>query len=161
MCVMQFEEMSFQVEGIEIDLTNERHGVRLKTPTDNLLLANQTFDEVEQVIRRNFETVRTFYQERADETVSFSDLNLICLKIVFRFFYMHNMWRNEGKRLKNKALEFLAADLTHPYSYDEVIDVLRKKHPSDYSTKCGRLLKMTPDEFKKYEKDRQAFFDMW
>ena len=121
--------MRILLEDIEIELTKEGQAVRLKTSTDNLLLTNQTFEETESVVRRNFMTVKGFFQKRANGIIKTEDLNRACLKIVFRFFYMHNMWRSEGKRLKNKALEFLTEDLEHPYSFDDIITVFKEKYP--------------------------------
>ncbi|MBT1706198.1 hypothetical protein [Chryseosolibacter indicus] len=153
--------MRFQIEDTDIELTKEGQAVRLKTSTDNLLLTNQTFEETEDVVKRNFLVVKEFYQKRAGGTIKIEDLNRACLKIVFRFFYMHNMWRSEGKRLKNKKLEFLKEDLEHPYSFDDIIEVFKGKYPQDYSDKCEVLMNMTTDNFKKYEKNRQDFFNMW
>lgn len=153
--------MSFQIENIKIEVTKEGQAIRLKTSTDNLLLMNQTSKEIKEVVKGNFVTVKEFYKKRANETIKMEDLNSVCLKIVFRFFYMHNMWRSEGKRLKNKNLEFLNEDLEHPYSFDDIITVLKEKYPRHYSNKCELLMNMTTDEFKKYEKNRQDFFNMW
>lgn len=153
--------MRFQIEDTEIELTKEGQAVRLKTSTDNLLLPNQTFEETEDVVKRNFITVKEFYQKRANGRIKIEDLNKVCLKIVFRFFYMHNMWRSEGKKLKNKRLEFLKEDLEHPYSFDDIIEVFKGKYPQNYPDKCKVLMNMTTDNFKKYEKSRQDFFNMW
>jgi hypothetical protein len=152
--------MTFQIEDIEIKLTQEGQAVRLKTSTDNLLLATQTFEETEKVVRQNFITVKNFYQKRAHGPIEVEDLNRVCLKIVFRFFYMHNLWRSQGKSLKNQNLEFLAEDLEHPCSCDDIIAVLKAKYPKNYSDKCEVLLNMNADEFKMYEKHRHDFFSM-
>lgn len=153
--------MRFQIEDTDIELTKEGQAVRLKTSTDNLLLTNQTFEETEDVVKRNFLIVREFYQKRARGTIKPEDLNRACLKIVFRFLYIHNLWRSEGKRIKNKNLAFLKEDLEHPYSSDVIIEVFKGKYPQDYSDKCEVLLNMTTENFRKHEKNRQAFFGMW
>ena len=58
-------------------------------------------------------------------------------------------------------MEFLEEDLEHPYSFDDVIAVLKEKYPQHYPDKCAILLNMTTGEFKKYEKNREDFFNMW
>jgi hypothetical protein len=99
--------MTFEVDQIEINLTQEPDGIRLIVGTENLLLYNQTAQETKETVQKNFEIVKRFYQPKAGSKIDSADLKAVSLKIVLYYFYLYNMWRNMYKRERDRDLTFL------------------------------------------------------
>jgi len=156
--------MIFKIDDIEIKLAEEKKGVRLTTQNDdNVILPNQTMASVENIVKENFQIVKSYYQAKSgvSDTVDKHDVSVISLKIVLHYLYMYNMWRKMYKDHSDRDLKFLAEDFEHPSTSDQIIWYFKKKYPKSYSAKCELMLSMSTDEFKRYEKKRQEFDDMW
>ncbi len=156
--------MKFKIDDTEIELARENKGIRLTTHNDdNIILPNQTMDSVENIVKENFQIVKSYYQAKSGVSVSVDkhDISVVSLKIVLYYLYMYNMWRRIYEHHKDRDLEFLAEDFENPSTRDTIIWYFKKKYPENYSTKCELMLSMSADEFKSYEKKRQEFHDMW
>ena len=154
----------FTIDDIKIELAEENNGLRLTTHNDdNVILQNQTATSVENIVRENFQIVKSHYQAKSGVSVSIDkhDLNVISLKIVLHYLYMYNMWRKTYKHHKDRDLKFLTEDFENPSTSDMIIWYFKNTYPKSYSTKCEFMLGMSADEFKSYEKRRQEFHDMW
>jgi hypothetical protein len=156
--------MIFKIDDIEIELAEKNKGIRLTTHNDdNIILPNQTMDSVENIVKENFQIVKSYYQAKLGVSASVDkhDINAVSLKIVLYYLYMYNMWRKMYENHRDRDLKFLAKDFENPNTSDRIIWYFKKKYPKSYSAKCELMLSLSPDEFKRYEKKRQEFDDMW
>ncbi|MHB0987801.1 MAG: hypothetical protein ACYC3P_03935 [Bellilinea sp.] len=158
------KEMIFKVDDIQVELAEENKGIRLTTQNnDNVILQNQTMTSVENIVRENFEIVKSHYQAKLGVAILIDERNLgiISLKIVLHYLYIYNMWKKAYKDHKDQDLVFLAEDFESPSTGDMIIWYFKNEYPENYSAKCELMLAMSADEFKAYEKRRQEFHDMW
>ena len=154
----------FTIDDIKIELTEENKGIRLTTQNDdNVILPNQTMTSVENIVRENFQIVKSHYQAKAGVPISIDehDLSSISLKIVLHYLYMYNMWRTTYPQHRNQELRFLPKDFEHPNTGDIIIWYFKNKYPETYAAKCQLMLGMSTVEFADFEKGRQNFHDMW
>jgi hypothetical protein len=149
------------IDNIIINVEQESKGIRLKTDVDNLFLENQTLKETKEVIEKNYKIVKNHFQLRTGAIVESIDLKQICLKIVFYYLYMYNLWRRMYKREANRDLTFLSKDFDHPQTDDIIIQFFKEKYPNNYADRCEVMLKMSPEDFKAYAKNRQDFQEMF
>jgi hypothetical protein len=127
----------------------------------NLFLENQTLKETIEIIEKNYEIVKNYFQLRTGTIIELIDLKQICLKIVFNYLYMYNLWRGMYRREKHRDLTFLPKDFDHPQTDDIIIQFFKEKYPNNYADKCEVMLKMSPEDFKAYAKNRQDFQEMF
>jgi hypothetical protein len=154
----------FTIDNIKIDLTEENNGIRLITQNDdNVILPNQTMTSIENIVKDNFQIVKSHYQFKSGVPVSIDehDLSIISLKIVLHYLYMYNMWRITYPQHKDQELKFLSKDFKNPNTVDMIIRFFKNKYPETYAAKCQLMLGMSTDEFSGFEKGRQNFHDMW
>lgn len=151
--------MFFHIEKIQIELTEDLYGIRLKTATDDLPLPGQTIAETMETVRINFETVQEKYKKSATDKIDMDELNEVCLKIVLHYFYLYNTWKETNEKEKDRDLAFLPKDFSHPYTFDIVIQYFKNKYPTDYAGKCAAMLDMQVDKLLKYEYDRADFYN--
>jgi hypothetical protein len=151
----------FTLDGITIELIQENRDVRLTAKDNIVLLPNQTIDSTKSIVIDNFHIVKSYYESQAGNAVDKDDLSIISLKIVLYYLSMYNLWRRMYKDQRNRDLKFLSKDFENSSTHDEIIWYFKNKYPDNYSDKCRRLLGMSMEEFKKYEKRRQEFINMW
>jgi hypothetical protein len=154
----------FTIDDIKIELAEENKGIRLTTQNDdNIILQNQTMTSVENIVRENFQIVKSHYQAKTGVPVSINkhDLSIISLKIVLHYLYMYNAWRMIYPQHKDRDLRFLTEDFENPNTGDMIIRYFNNKYPETYSAKCRLMLSMSTDEFASFEKRRKEFHDMW
>lgn len=151
--------MNFQIDDIEVNLEYENDSLRFRTVNGDYSLQYQTFKETKEIVSGNFEIVRRYYGLKCQGKVPYADLNQISIKIVMNYFYMYNMWRRVYKKERNRDLKWLDKDFDNPTTYDIIISYLKKKYPSDYQTACELLLSMSAENFIKYEKNRNDFYN--
>jgi hypothetical protein len=153
--------MNFYVDNIKVDLSKETGGLRLRTDDDNLLLANQTIEETRSIVLKNHRIVKENYEKLVNNLIDSDDISKVSMRIVLHYLYMYNLWRTMYKREEKRDLTFREKDFDHPYTKDKIIEYFKNKYPSDYSVKCETLLRMTTEDFNKYEKNRQDFYEMF
>ncbi len=153
--------MTFYVDHIEVDLSNESGGLRLRTSDDNLMLANQTIEETRSTVEKNHRIVKEHYQKVVNNIVDPHDLAAVSMRIVLHYLYMYNLWRTMYKRESKRDLTFRDKDFEHPYTKDKIIEYFKNKYPFDYSVKCETILRMSTEKFNEYEKNRQDFYEMF
>ena len=154
--------MNFDLDSNEIKLESEDKGLRLTANSgDNQLLANVTIYETKEIVTKNYNIVKVHYQQKTGDKILQTDLEKISLKIVLHYFYMYQLWRTMYQREKNRDLTFLQKDFEHPCTADKIISYFKTTYPDNYVDKCEIMLDMSLDKFKEYEKNRQAFYDMW
>jgi hypothetical protein len=152
--------MTFMIEDIMIDLTEENGAIRLTADTNNnVILSNQSMAFVENIVKENFQVVKSHYQKKSGDSVDNRDLNNISLKIVLQYLYMYNMWRRLYEKEKDRDLKFVSDDFEHPATHDMIIGYFKNKYPGNYSVQCAVLLGMSTDRFKKYEEERERSND--
>lgn len=146
----------FTIDNIKIELSKENDAIRLITDNgDNVILPNQTMAFVENIVKENYQIVKSYYQAKASRSIDERDLHIISLKIVLYYLYMYNMWRKMYEKEKFRDLRFANSDFAHPATHDMIISHFKNKYPNNYSTSCEILFGMSADEFKTYEKRRE------
>ena len=157
-----FRKLTFKIDQTKVTLRGEKNGLRLTTVNgDNLFLQNQTTKETKEVIEKNYNIVNHYFTEKAAGKIESTDIEIVSLKIVFWYLHTYNKWRTIYIKEKNRDLTFIDRDFEHPQTRDIIIRYFTNKYPDNYSKPCEILLKMSPDKFKDYEKERVAFFNMW
>lgn len=150
--------MKFSLDSNEINLKAEKQGLRLTSKAgDNLLLANVSEEETEDMVRKNYACVKEFYSQKASAEIQATDLEAVSLKIVLHYFYMYQLWRSIYEKEKNRSLAFLSGDFDHPGTADEIISYFKGKYRRNYRAKCAAMLGMNAEEFSRYEKGREDF----
>jgi hypothetical protein len=149
--------MNFTIDKINIDIKAENNGIRLITENENWLLPNQTIDETQIIIEKNYKIVKNHFKEKIGEVINEIDIENVCLNIVLNFFQMYNHWRSMYEREKNRDLTFLEKDFEHPYTSHRIIDYFKRKYPEIYAEKCEWMLGMTSEEFKEYLLRKEQF----
>jgi hypothetical protein len=84
--------MKYELESNEIELKPETNWIRIITNTGiNLPLHNQTFEETQKVINKNYVFVKTHYESKVCNKISSIDVERVSLKIVIFYFQMYNL----------------------------------------------------------------------
>ncbi len=151
--------MTFYLEKIKIELTENQYGLQLESGDTKLLLPGQTFAETMDIINKNFEILKSQYLKTASSTIETVELNEVCLKIVLFFFGMYNSWKYSNEKQKDLDLTFQAKDFNHPYTQDIIIPYFKNKYPNDYADKCASILGITPEKLLTDEYNRAAFYN--
>ena len=149
--------MTIKIENVELEILNESKGLRVKTDTENLLLINQTFEEISETVLKNYQIVKKHFESRVLGKINLIDLEKVCLKIVLYYLYMYNLWRTMYKKERNRDLTFLQKDFDHPYTSYQIIDYFISTYPDNYSNYCETMLDMTHDEFQDYLEKKKQF----
>jgi hypothetical protein len=105
--------------------------------------------------------VKEHYKQLIGSKILESDLEKISIKIVLRFFYMYQLWRTMYVKEKKRDLTFLQKDFNNLSTADTIVSYFKTTYPNSYTDKSETMLDMTADEFKEFEKNRKAFFEMW
>jgi hypothetical protein len=151
--------MTFYIEKIKIDLTEDQYGLQLKALDEKLPLPSQTIEETKAIVTKNFDLVKEKFYETSATIIAIEDLNEVCLRIVLHYFYLYNTWKNIYEKEKNRDLTFLDKDFSHPNTYDKIIQFFKNKYPKDYAPKCAVMLGIKATELLKYEADKQDFYN--
>ena len=153
--------MIFHLDSNKVSVRTTAKGFRLSTGSGiNLLLEHVTLKETRDVVTGNYGIVKAFYSKRAGDKIAASDLEVVSLKIVLHYFYMHQLWRATQKKKKDRDLAFILKDLEHPSTTDEIISHFKLNYPKDYTSRCKIMLGMTTAQIKAHEKSRQLFYDL-
>ena len=134
----------------------ERAGVRLRTDAHNMVFENQSFDEIERLVKQNFEVVKDYYAARTEALVDIKDVYELSLRVVLHYLFTCNRWRTLYKLQQNYDLSFKETDFEEPATHDIVIAYFKRKYAVlDHIERARRLLGLTVQEFKAYEKRRE------
>lgn len=151
------------LENINLSLSDENGNVRLKSRDDNVILVDQSVDNISKIVRLNFDVANNFYKKRvSQESVDKFDLieiNRISLTIVLHYLYLYNSWRNTYKNKADQNLMFNAQDFGNPSTSDIIMNFCKKNHPRDWEERSSILLGMKQDELKRYYKERENFYN--
>jgi hypothetical protein len=153
--------VTFYIEHIEIELTEDAYGLTLKALKNEFPLPGQTIAEAKNTITGNFKIVSTKYQKSSPGIIPVEELNEVCLKVVLYYFYLYNLWRSIYENEKNRDLTFIPNDFTHPYTYDEIIRYFSDKYPEEYADKCAVMFEIKKEAVLKYEADRKNFYNFF
>ena len=153
--------MFFSIESIKIELIETQFGLHLKMEDYQYPLPGQTIDETVNIIRKNFEILKSQYSKTASGKLKDEEINEVCLKIVLHFFGMYNSWKYSNKKEKDRDLTFLEKDFKHPQAMDIVLWYFKLKYPSDYADKSSFLLDLSPAYLLEYEKNRDDFYNFF
>lgn len=152
--------ITFTLDSNEVALRPELPGLRLTTNFGgNLLIANASLTETQQVVTQNYDIVKQHYLNLSNNRVLTKDIEMVSLHVVLNYFYLYQLWRTLYTHQENRSLAFLQADFGHPNTADTITAYFKAKYPEDYHTKCSILLGMDKEAFKLYEKGRQQFYD--
>lgn len=148
--------MTITLDGITVDIIEEDGAVRVTVESgENAIFDNLAVTFVENVLKANFQFVKTYYESKACIYIAEQDISIISMHIVLHYLYMYNMWRETEVGEEDRDLAFLEEDFDDPQTHDMIIYYFRSKYPDSYSAICELLLGMSAGEFKNYEKRRQ------
>jgi len=151
--------MVFQIEHLKIELTENEYGIILNAFNDSIPLPGQSFQGTKEIVLHNFKLVKTHFLKFYNSEIEIEEFHDVCLKIVIHYFYIYNLWRNYNEKEKDRDLKFLKKDLNHPNTYDMVMQYFKNKYPAEYLTKSSQFLNQTLDKLKKYEYNRDEFYN--
>ena len=118
-----------------------------------------TIAETQEVVTRNYHTVKNHYTDKGSEQIDASDIERLSLRVVLNYFYMYQLWRGIYENEKNRDLTFIVKDFEHPSTSDIIVAYFKSANKANYADKCGLLMGMSLEEFREHEKNRQAFFE--
>lgn len=152
--------MTFTLDYITVSLKKQDKAIKIWVEDEeSVLLSKLSMKEIEKIIKKNYKTVKTFYEKRTADGVPLRELNGMSVYIVLSYLAMYNQWKNFYEAHKNRDLTFLPEDFEQLYTYDLIISYFKKKYPKKYSEKCQKMLNMNEKEFQRYEKDREEFME--
>jgi hypothetical protein len=140
----------------------EGSNIRVKSPTQEVLLLNLEIETASELIQRNFDFVLSHYKatiEKARENFDDNDLHELSLIIVLHYLYMYCMWRTQYEAYRQKDLKFDPADLHHSSTHDALFFYFKEKHPKTWREKSALLLNMSAAEFQVYYKSREDYYN--
>jgi len=152
-----------ELDGISLVLFDEKGSVRVASEAGNILLSNQTIDNVAALLENNFQIVNGFYQSKpvppVKDTFGPADITFISIAIVLHYLNVYNSWRSMYKKQENKDLRFNNKDFDHPFTNDIIFSFLKKKYPHDWEQKSAILLEKGLDELRAYYKRREDYYN--
>ena len=151
--------MIFQIEQMEIELTEDQYGLRLNWDNAQLPLPGQTLATATDLLQKNFATVIGRFSQLASDDIPAEELHEVSLKVVLHYFYLYNSWKYSNEKEKDRDLAFLPKDFQHPNTYDIILQYFKIKYPGDYARKSASLTEKTVEELLKYEYDRDSFYN--
>lgn len=151
-----------KIENIILSLSSDGVDVRIKSDNENVILINQSVDNVSELIRYNFKKVSGHYKLMINESkdrLDVKDISHVSIAIVLYFLFMYNSWRIMYKKLENKDLKFIEKDFSHPSTHDIIFKHFKTKYLNDWEEKCAVLLGKEVAELKSYYKTREEFYN--
>jgi len=151
--------MVFEIEHLKIELTENEYGILLNAFNSPILLPGQSLYKAKEIVLNNFKFVKTHFLKFYCSEIEIEEFYEICLKIVLHYFYLYNFWKNYNEKEKDRDLNFLIKDFSHPNTYDLVIRHFKNKNPKEYIFKSSQLLDLSIDKLKEYEYNRDEFYN--
>jgi hypothetical protein len=146
------------IEKIQVNVIQEHNNCRIIANSEDVLLQDVTADNIIEILRKDFSIVKAHYLDISIvKFINDADIDNISMLIVLRWLYMHNLWISEGK--KGVSLRFQVGDLTHPYTYDMVLNYFKEHYPSDWKDKASIVMKMNLNSLDEYVQKRQEFYN--
>lgn len=150
------------LKNLRIILFSEGKDVRVKSSTENVILKNQSLDDVSTIILNNFNEVSDFYKDQVNTNVSLislDDVYLISFEIVMYYLYIYNSWHYLYKGQKGKDLRFDSKDFDAPATLDIIFHYFKTKYPDDWEERCSLLTGVELSELKAYYQNRQDYYN--
>lgn len=150
-----------KLENIVLTLSDESGNIRVLSKYNNVILNNQSIENVSELIKYNFDIVNEHYKFMIrDVSIKFNitDVNALSLKIVLHYLYMYNSWKTMYKKQGNRDLKFDNKDLNNTSTHDLIFEYYKNSYPEDWEEKCSILLGIGLEELKAYYKNRQSFY---
>lgn len=155
--------VQINLENITLTLAEESHGVRVKSETENVILPDQTIENITDIILNNFKIVTSFYESKVPvhlkSKFNLFDIYYVSVSILLHYLYMYNSWRKMYKKHENIDLRFNSKDFDSPSTHDIVFNYYRTKYPNEWQDKCSVLLGMSIDQLRSYYKTREVFYN--
>jgi len=151
-----------KIENITLSLLSEGGDVRVKSNGENVILSNQSVDTISELIKHNFDVVRSHYMLMIIDTKNefdIEDINYVSIAIVLYYLYLYNSWRSMYKKQENKDLRFNEKDFTHPSTHDIIFNYFKTKYLNDWEKKCAFLIGKELTELRTYYKTREDFYN--
>ncbi|MES2778206.1 MAG: hypothetical protein V4722_28780 [Bacteroidota bacterium] len=147
---MEFQSipMTFNLDNIKVNISDENNGIRLTTEAENWFVPNQTLNETKTILEKNFKIITEHFLYKVGTAVLQTDLNNVCLKIALRYFQMYNQWRSMYKTEANRDLTFLQKDFDSIDTIHAVIGYFQNMYPDNYEDTCEVMLGMSNAKLK-------------
>ena len=102
--------------------------------------------------KNNFhEKIEKYYTDLAQNKMPFELINDIVNTITESQYETYNRFWKQYPKSRKRYSEFKLNDLEHPFTYYEIITLLKKKTPLNYQQYSKILLKMNDKEFEEFE----------
>ncbi len=141
-------QMTFNLDNINVTISEENRGIRLTTEDENWFIPRQTLAKTKIILEKNFKIIKEHFLDKVETVITQTDLNNVCLNIALCYFQMYNHWRTMYKRETNRDLTFLQKDFDATDTINIVIEYFKQKYPYNYEDKCEIMLGMTNSELK-------------
>lgn len=151
-----------KLDNVIINLFAEGDTVKVKSDNENVILSNQTIENVSKLIQDNFKTARDHYNRKVNENIvilDLKDLDHLIFAIVIYYLYMYNSWRVMYKKQENRDLALKEDDLDNPSTHDIIFNHYKTKYPDDWDIRCSLLLGIELEELRLYYDNRKDFYN--
>lgn len=149
-----------QLGNTNLGLISENLNVRVISDTENVLLKNQSIEQVRQLLADNYAIVYRHYSSKSlCSSEDLENVNKVSISIVLHYLYMYNNWRNTYRNMQDFDLRFNDKDFANPTTFDIIVNYYKKRYPYDWIRKCNRLLGMSAKELQKYYEEREKFYN--
>ncbi|CAM1362581.1 conserved hypothetical protein [Tenacibaculum litopenaei] len=88
-------------------------------------------------------------------------LNELAEYLSLYFFKQYKEYRRLYPKSKKRYSTFNTKDLENPLTHDLIINFFKERFNENYRNYSSKILGINNDEFLKYEKNRNDFYDMW
>jgi len=153
--------VQIRLEDITVELYGVNGSVHLKSLYhSDVILTNQTVENVYVILNENFNIVSTHYYKIYDnELIKSEDIQILSFRIVMHYLYMYNQWQTIYKNQERRDLTFNKTDFANASTHDIIFDYFKTKYPLDWEQSSVILLEIDIASFKTYYKEREYFYN--
>lgn len=111
--------------------------------------------------QRFFKIIHGYYYKIVKNELPAALLNELSEAITKYYYEQYSRFGNEKPKSTKRYSSFQTKDLDHPYTFEIIIKFFKEKVGNKYPQYVMQLLPMTKDELKKFEKNREDFYNIF
>jgi len=108
-----------------------------------------------------FEVIHDYYSKIVDSKFPHKLLEEMCDKITNYYYEQYTRFRAQYPKSVKRYSTFQIKDLDHPHTFEKVINYFKEKTGKNYPDYATKVLEMTIEELKEFEKSRKDFYNMF